>query len=71
MKNTNCLSQTISKYALSSVFVVFALGLVVLGVTILPIAGLILAVPVAGVAFILIRSRLNNQCQIDFSSDVS
>ncbi len=76
MKNTNekttdCRSENFSKYILSAVFGVFALGLVVLGLTILPVVGLVLALPVVAVAIVLIRARLNDQCQIDFSPDVS
>lgn len=71
MKTTNCLLQRFSKYLLSGVFGVFALGLVVLGVTILPVVGLIMALPVAAVAIFLIRTRLNDQCQIDFNAGPS
>jgi len=70
MENTNCLSQRISKYLLSAVFGVFALGFVILGVTILPVVGLVMALPVVAVAIVLIRTRLNDQCQIDFTTDV-
>ncbi|WP_035240419.1 hypothetical protein [Desulfobacter vibrioformis] len=70
MENTNCLSQRVSKYLLGAVFGVFSLGFVVLGVTILPVVGLIMALPVAAMAIVLIRTRLNDQCQIDFTTDV-
>ena len=71
MKNNNCTSETLSKYFLSSLFGLFALGLVVMGVTFLPGIGLLLAVPVVAIAFVLIRTKLDDQCRMDFNKDIS
>lgn len=71
MKNNKCTSQKFSKYFLSGLFGLFSLGLVVLGFTFLPIIGFLLALPVVAIAVILIRIRLNDQCQLDFNSDIS
>lgn len=71
MDNITCTSEKISKYFLAGVFVVFALGLVVLGFTFLPFIGFVLALPVAAIAIVLIRTRLNDQCQLDFDTNAS
>jgi hypothetical protein len=42
----------------------FGLGLIVLGFTVLPIFGLILAIPVLGASAYFIRAHLNKECQI-------
>lgn len=71
MKSNRCTSEKFSKYFLSGLFGVFSLGLVVLGFTLLPIIGFFLALPVLAIAFVLIRTRLNDQCELDFNNDVS
>lgn len=71
MKNNTCISEKFSKYFLSGLFGLFSLGLVVLGFTFLPVIGFIMAVPVVAIAVILIRTRLNDHCQLDFNADVS
>lgn len=71
MKNNKCTSEKFSKYFLSGLFGLFSLGLVVLGFTLLPVIGFILALPVLAIAVILIRTRLNDQCQLEFNADAS
>ncbi|WP_020589886.1 hypothetical protein [Desulfobacter curvatus] len=71
MENNKCTSEKFSKYFLSSLFGLFSLGLVVLGFTLLPIIGFVLALPVVAISIILIRTRLNDQCELDFNTDVS
>lgn len=71
MKNDRCTSEKFYKYFLSGLFGVFSLGLVVLGFTFLPIIGFVLALPVVAIAFVLIRTKLNDQCELDFNNDVS
>jgi len=71
MKNNICTSERFSKYFLSGLFGVFSLGLVVLGFTFLPIIGFVLALPVVAIAVVLIRTRLNDQCELDFNNDAS
>lgn len=67
MKNNKCTSEKFSKYFLGGLFGLFSLGLVVLGFTLLPIIGFVMAVPVFAIGVVLIRTRLNDQCQLDFS----
>nr|WP_320015158.1 hypothetical protein [uncultured Desulfobacter sp.] len=71
MKNNKCTSEKVSKYFLAGLFIVLSLGLVVMGVTFLPFIGFVLAVPVLAIAFIFIRTRLNDQCNLDFNNDAS
>ncbi len=68
MTTTNCIREKGSKFILGFLLLIAAAGLVVFGFTLLPIIGFALAVPVAVLAVIVIRARLNKQCEIDFSS---
>ncbi len=68
MKNSNCVSQKISKYLLGAVLGIAALGLVIIGVTILPIIGIVMAIPVIVLAVYIVQSRLNRECEIDFNA---
>ncbi|WDP91908.1 MAG: hypothetical protein HUN04_20210 [Desulfobacter sp.] len=69
MSSNQCIPQRISKAALGSILLAAAFGLVVIGLTLLPIIGFVLAVPVAGLAFYFFRIHLNDQCEMDFSTD--
>jgi hypothetical protein len=69
MQNNQCIPQRISKFALGLIILGAALGLVVIGVTLLPIIGLVAAIPVAALAFYFFRVHLNDQCEIDLSTD--
>nr|WP_320191561.1 hypothetical protein [uncultured Desulfobacter sp.] len=71
MNNGLCTSETFSKYFLGGLFGLFSLGLIVLGFTLLPVIGFVLALPVLAIGIFLIRTRLNDQCELDFNTDVS
>lgn len=68
MKASDCVPQTISKYILGSLLAIAAIGLIIIGVTLLPIIGIIMALPVIGLAVYVFQSRLDDQCEIDFNS---
>ncbi|WP_022665598.1 hypothetical protein [Desulfospira joergensenii] len=68
MRSNNCVSQRISKYFIGFLALGAALGLLVIGVTILPVFGFIMALPVLALAVIIFRLHLNDQCEIDFPS---
>ena len=68
MNSNQCIPQHISKFGLGLILLGAAGGLAVLGVTLLPIIGLVLAVPVAALAVYFFRVHLNNECEIDFSA---
>ncbi len=69
MNSNQCIPQRISKFALGSILLAAAFGLVVIGLTFLPIIGFVMAVPVAGLALYFFRIHLNDQCEMDFSTD--
>jgi len=61
MKPIKCIPQKISKLLLA------AIALVIIGVTLLPVFGFILAVPVIALSFYIYSLHLNDQCEIDLS----
>tara|TARA_B100000614_G_C14439645_1_gene449668 strand:- start:185 stop:391 length:207 start_codon:yes stop_codon:yes gene_type:complete len=67
--SNECIPQRISKFTLGIILLGAALGLVVIGVTLLPIIGIVAAVPVAALAVYFFRVHLNDQCEIDFSAE--
>jgi len=69
MKITECVPQKISKLMLGLILMGFALALIIIGVTLLPVFGFILALPVIALAIYIFRLHLNDQCEIDFSSE--
>jgi sensor histidine kinase YesM len=69
MKTNQCIPQHISKFALGFIMLSAAMGLVVLGLTLWPIIGLILALPMVALGLYFFRLNLNDQCEMDFSSD--
>ena len=66
MKATECVPQKISKLMMGSMMLIAATALVVIGVTLLPVFGIVLAVPVTALAIYIFRLHLNDQCEIDF-----
>lgn len=67
MKLTDCVPQRISKLFIGSLLIAGSLGLFISGFTILPVIGLILAVPVAVLGVYFIRMHLTKECEVDFS----
>jgi hypothetical protein len=67
MKAIKCIPQKISKLMLGSLLLTAALGLIIVGVTLLPVFGFVLAVPVIALAIYVFRLHLSDQCEIDFS----
>ncbi|MCP3873271.1 MAG: hypothetical protein GY699_08985 [Desulfobacteraceae bacterium] len=68
MKATECVPQKISKFMLGSIMLVAAAGLIIIGITVLPVFGFILSVPVIALAIYIFRLHLNDQCEIDLST---
>ena len=69
MKVTECVPERFSKLMLGSLTLAAALALIILGITLLPVVGFILAVPVIILAIYIFRLHLNDQCEIDFPAD--
>jgi len=66
MKATQCVPQKISKLMIGSIMLAAAAALVVIGVTLLPVFGFVMAIPVTALAIYTFRLHLNDQCEIDF-----
>ncbi|SDU53969.1 hypothetical protein [Desulfobacula phenolica] len=65
MKATECVPQKISKLMLGSLMLIAALGLIIIGITLLPVFGFMLAVPVIALAIYIFKLHLNEKCEID------
>ena len=65
MKLSSCMPQKISKFAIGLMLVAAALIMVILGFTLLPIIGQILAVLLLILAVYVFKLHLNDQCEID------
>ncbi len=69
MKAIECVPQKISKLMLGSLLLAAAIALIIIGVTLLPIFGFVLAVPVVAMAIYVFRLHLNDRCEIDFPDE--
>ena len=69
MKTTQCVPEKISKFMIGSLMLAAAAGLVVIGMTLLPVFGFMLAVPVIALSVYMFRRHLNKECQIDPGSE--
>lgn len=65
MRANECVPQKISKVMLGSLLLAAAAGLIIIGVTLLPVIGFVLAVPVITLAVYVFRLHLNDQCEIE------
>ncbi len=65
MKLSSCMPQKISKFAIGLMLVAAALIMVILGFTVLPIIGQVLAVLILILAVYVFKLHLNDQCKID------
>lgn len=65
MKTNECVPQRISKFMLASLLAVAALALIIIGVTLLPIFGFLLALPLIALAIYIFNLHLDDQCEID------
>nr|NJM02098.1 hypothetical protein [Desulfobacula sp.] len=59
--------QKISKLFLASLMLAAAIALIIIGVTLLPVFGFILALPVIALSFYIYSLHLNDRCEIDLS----
>jgi len=68
MKNTECTPQKISKLMFGSLLLLAGIILIIIGITLLPVFGFVLALPVIALSIYVFRLHLNEQCEIDFST---
>ena len=59
-----CLPQRLSMLTLGIIFTILGLGTVVVGITILPVIGLIFAVPLFCIAYYFYHTHLTGHCDI-------
>ena len=64
MNAISCYIERISKLGIGITLLIFGLGLVVIGLTILPVFGLVLAAPVLLASGYFFKAHLNRECQI-------
>jgi len=67
MKKIKCMPQKVSKLFLGSLILAAAIALIIIGFTLLPVFGFILALPVIALSFYIYSLHLNDQCEIDLS----
>jgi len=65
MNKLSCYYEKISKFSIGLVFLVFSLGFMISGFTILPVFGFIVAVPFFLISVYFFRAHLNRECQIE------
>ena len=64
MSATSCLLERFSAFTIGVVLLVGGLGAVVIGLTVLPVLGLVFAVPFFLLSAYFIRVHFNKQCEI-------
>jgi hypothetical protein len=65
MKATDCLPAKAAKFFIAAILMIGALGFIVIGFTVLPIIGFVIAIPFVALAIYFIKVHLNDQCQIE------
>jgi hypothetical protein len=64
MKNI-CLIERFSKIGAGIFFLIISIGFILSGITVLPIFGFLMAVPLLFISFYFFRAHLNKDCQIE------
>ena len=59
-----CLPQRLSKLLLGMLFILLGLGTFLIGLTVLPVIGILLSLPLFYLAYYFIRAHLNRECEI-------
>jgi len=65
MRKPACMSEKMYKYSLGGLLLAAALALSIISVTLLPVIGFVLVIPVVALAVYVFRLHLNDQCEID------
>jgi hypothetical protein len=64
-----CLFERFSKIGLGLFFLMVSLGFMLSGVTVLPIFGFLIALPLLLISMYFFRAHLNKECQIEEAAD--
>lgn len=67
MKAINCIPQKMMQYIFVGFLAAAAIAMTVVSLTILPIVGFAVVIPVVILAVYVFRLRMNDQCDIDLS----
>lgn len=65
MEPIKCMPQKISKLMLGFILLGAAIGLIIIGITLLPVFGFIMAMPVLALSIYVFSLHLNKECEID------
>ena len=64
MQSKACTTERFSKLLLATILLLGGIGFSVIGITVLPVIGLLIAVPMLVLAGYFYRVHLNEQCRI-------
>ena len=64
MKNL-CLVERFSKIGMGIFFLITAIGFMLSGITVLPVVGLLMAIPLFFISLYFFRAHLNKDCEIE------
>jgi uncharacterized membrane protein len=64
MNATNCFFERVSALTIGILLLVGAIGFAVVGLTVLPVVGLVVAVPIFALSVYFFRVHFNRQCEI-------
>ena len=65
MPSLNCRFERLSNFSIGFVLILIGLGFVIIGVTIMPIFGLLIAAPLFIVGFLFIKAHRSEECLIE------
>ncbi|MCG8618065.1 MAG: hypothetical protein MI802_17770 [Desulfobacterales bacterium] len=64
MKSVKCVPQRLYKIIFAFLVLANAIALFILGITLLPVLGILLSLPTFAAAYYIFRLELNDKCQI-------
>lgn len=64
MSTNNCFFERVSALSIGILLLVGAIGFALIGLTVLPVVGLVVAVPVFALSVYFFRVHFNRQCEI-------
>ncbi len=64
MNSSNCAFERVSNVAVGALLLLIGLGFSVIGVTILPFVGLLVALPVLGLSGLFLSAQRSKECSL-------
>lgn len=64
MNRFDCFFERFANFSVALALLSIGLGFTVIGVTILPVVGLIVALPVIGLSFVFFAAQRSHACQV-------